>query len=171
MSARDTDDDDDGSQPAVRKLVSRRNDLSKFDTPEITWEFYDRYHSAKPTRAAFEMRTNSIEEGNLDSFFKTTLSRSKFSSMEAFLEEKPTNESKFDKLPHPFNLLMPLQDPFDFKWYDLKAVLHILKLPRDTRLEKATKWEISHRPQIAAFRVRCKGSARVRTPCGLMRAA
>ena len=34
-------DDDDDLLPA-RRLVSQRNDLSRFDTPEITWEFYDR---------------------------------------------------------------------------------------------------------------------------------
>ena len=147
-------DDDDDLLPA-RRLVSQRNDLSRFDTPEITWEFYDRYHAAKPTKAAYEMRTNSIEEDNLDKFFKSTMSRSKFSSMDAFLEERPnTAQTKYDKLPEPFNKLIPLMDPFDHKWYDLKAILHILKLPRDTRLEKATILETASAFVLAMMRQR-----------------
>jgi len=141
--------------PDKNKHVSSRNDLSKFDTPEITWEFYNAYHSAKPTRAAYLKGTNSIEDDHLDSFFKSTLSRSKFSSLDSFLEEKPTTaQTRFGRLPHPFNLLCPMQDQVNGKWYDLKAVLHILKLPRDTRLEKATIWEQASAFVVAMIRQR-----------------
>jgi hypothetical protein len=152
MSARS---DDSIVLPPPKKSLSKRNDLSMYDTPEITWEFYNAYHSAKPTRAAYLQGTNSIEDDNLDSYFKSTLSRSKFSSMESFLAEKPSTAStRFGKLPHPFNLLCPLQDPINGKWYDLKAVLHILKLPRDTRLEKATMWEQASAFVVAMIRQR-----------------
>ncbi len=156
MSARESARSDlDSIELPVHKNISNRNDLTIYDTPEITWEFYNAYHSAKPTRAAFLQGTNSIEDDNLDLFFKSTLSRSKFSNLDAFLAEKPsTAQIRFSKLPHPFNLLCPLQDTLTGKWYDLKKVLHILKLPRDTRLEKATIWEQASAFVIAMIRQR-----------------
>ena len=61
--------------------------------------------------------------------------------------------AKFVGMPHPFNKLFPLQSD-DGRWYNLKKVLKILKLPRDTRLGKATLWEQASAFVIALIRQR-----------------
>ena len=132
-----------------------QHDLSRFEEPELTWDFYDAYNNAKPTKAALIAQTNSVEGSNLDDYFKKTLSNSKTASLESFLQgSRPgTADAKFLGMPHPFNKLIPLQSE-DGRWYDLKEVLKILKLPRDTRLGKATLWEQASAFVIALIRQR-----------------
>ena len=66
-------------------FTSDYNKLRDFRKREVHWNYYDAMHKSKPTAAAREAGTNSLEEGNLDKYFKQTLSRSKFNNLDTFM--------------------------------------------------------------------------------------
>ena len=130
--------------------VPKYNDLSQFEKPEVTWDFYDAIHSSAPTKAAIEAGTNSIEEDNLDKYVKQTLRTGTMSSLAGFLAATQ-KKNPYAYLPDPFDKLIPLQNA-DGRWYPLKKVLKILRLPKDTVLEKATIWEMASAFVLAYIR-------------------
>jgi hypothetical protein len=133
-------------------FTSEYNKLREFRTREVHWNYYDSMHASKPTLAAKAAGTNSLEADNLDLYFKKTLSRSKFNSLDTFLAATTTTDP-FAHFTPPFNQLLPLQHA-DGRWLDLPRVLKILKLSKDTRLEKATVWEMASAFVMALIRQR-----------------
>ena len=96
---------------------SEYNNLRNYRTAEVHWNYYDALHRSKPTMAAKEAGTNSLEDENLDTYFKKTLSRSKFNSLDSFLAAT-TSTNPFAHHTPPFDELLPMQCD-DRRWIDL----------------------------------------------------
>ena len=138
---------------AKNYMQSKRHDLSKYQTPELTWDFYDAFHRSKPTADAILNSGNSIEGENLDYYLKKATQTGKHDpkSLDAFLEN--SFKEKKSVYPHPFDVLMPLQLP-DGRWEDLTKVMRVLRMPRSLRLKKTSAWESATAFAVATIRQR-----------------
>lgn len=114
------------SQPKKKFLRSKRLDISQYDTPELSWSFYDSYNKSSQTISAIEHGENSVQGYNLDKYLSLTKSFTKI----------PTLSEVIEHLPAPFNELVVLQKDCG-QFEDLPAVLKILHLPKDLRISRA----------------------------------
>lgn len=114
------------SQPKKKFLRSKRLDISQYDTPELSWSFYDSYNKSSQSMVAIEHGENSVQGYNLDKYLSLTKSFTKI----------PTLTDVIEHLPAPFNELVVLQDDSG-QFENLPAVLKILALPKDLRISRA----------------------------------
>lgn len=97
-------------------LKSKRFDeVAKFDTPELHWDFYDSFHGASLTQSALTRGENSTGV-KLDKYLKLHAKR-------------PETPKDVKKLPSYLEALLSLQNDLG-QWKDLNAVRKALELPQ-----------------------------------------
>lgn len=131
--------------------LSKRYDVSKYNSKEWTWDFYEALHSSDQTKLAIAAGESSIE--NIDKYLQLTTGRGKkIDALDLFLNSK---KPKTVKLPHPFDELLPLQQS-NGKWEDLDIVLKLLEMPSWARViingVEPTVWEQATALAVAYMR-------------------
>jgi len=133
----------------VVKLESTRYDVSMYDYPDTTWEFYETFLGCDITQLGIqkgEPTTADIDEedGKTEKFIRKAVKTRK----EAMIPVITPKEEP----PEPYRSLMYLVQQ-DGRWNNLKVVKKVLHLPRHARLTSTTQeWEAATGFALAAIR-------------------
>ncbi len=136
----------------AHRLVSKRHDVSRFDTEELTWDFYDSFHKNNQTKLAIKNGEASFDGNNIEKYLVLATGKRKKSALELLLE---SNNKKTIDLPPPFAELVKLQT-YNGKWEDLNGVLKVLQMPTWARVtvqgNEASTWEQATSLAVAFMR-------------------
>lgn len=136
----------------THRLVSKRHDVSRFATEELTWDFYDSFHKNNQTKLAIKNGEASFDGKNLEKYLVLATGKRKKNALELLLESN--NKKKVD-LPSPFEELVKLQT-YNGKWEDLNGVLRVLQMPTWARViiqgNEASIWEQATALAVAFMR-------------------
>jgi hypothetical protein len=139
------DDSDIDSKP--KYLQSKRFDVSQYDVPETSWDFYDAFSSSAPTQIALKNQETSTDGDNLTKYLRR--------SAYVFYKSTPTSIAAAKNAPPAkIQKLLELQEPTG-KWESLGKVLQCLQLPSYLRLEgcvTSLEWEQATAFAVAALR-------------------